>query len=166
MNHTRRSKIIFILSLAMLFVMVSAVPASAQAQRLSFSGTTCTQSQTQPEKFWISDDGVMHSRGSVLTNIDMTDGDYDTGMAIMTGNVDLDLVTGYGHAHGTFILYPAAYNGTFEGSWSSHLSPDGLRGVAVGHGTGELEGVQIFNNMSSDNPNDPCTNSSITVLIP
>jgi hypothetical protein len=166
MNHTKRLKIIFILSLAMLVILVGTVPAYAEAQRLNFTGTTCTQSQTPPEKFWISDDGVMHSRGVVMTNIDVIDGDYDTGIAILTGDIDLDLATGYGHAHGTFTLYPAAYNGTFEGHWSSHISPDGLRGSAVGHGTGELEGVQIFNNMSSDNPNDPCTNSNIIILIP
>jgi len=166
MNHAKRSKIIFILSLAMLVILVGAVPASAQAQRLNFTGTTCTESQTPPEKFWISDDGVMHQRGTVLTNIDETDGDYDTGINILTGNIDLDLATGYGHAYGTFIIYPSAYSGTFEGHWSSHISPDGLRGIAVGHGTGELEGVQIFNNLSSDNPTDPCTNSNITILIP
>jgi hypothetical protein len=166
MNHKKMSNIVFILSLAILVVVVSAVPAYAQAQRLNFIGTTCTQSQTPPEKFWISDDGVMHSRGALLTNIDVTNGDYDTGINILTGDIDLDLATGYGHAHGTFTIYPAGYNGTFEGSWSSHISPDGLRGIAVGHGTGDLEGVQIFNNMSSDNPNDPCTNSNITILIP
>jgi hypothetical protein len=166
MNHTKRSKIIFILSLTMLVVLVSAVPAYAEAQRLNFTGTTCTQSQTPPEKFWISDDGIMHQRGIVLTNIDVTDGDYDTGINVLTGNIDLNLATGYGHAYGTFTIYPAAFEGTFEGSWSSHISPDGLRGRGVGHGTGELEGVQVFNEMSSDNPADPCTNSSITILIP
>jgi hypothetical protein len=166
MNHKRISKPSIILTLALLVVLVSVVPASAQAERLSFTGTTCIQNQTPPERFWISDDGVMHSRGVVLTNIDVTDGDYDTGIAILTGNMDINLATGYGHAYGTFIIYPSAYSGTFAGHWSSHISPDGLRGSAVGHGTGDLEGVQIFNNLTSDNPNDPCTNSSITVLIP
>ncbi len=166
MNHTIKYKITIVFSLALLVVLVSVVPASARAQRLSYTGNTCTQSQTPPEKFWISDDGVMHQRGMVLTNIDVTDGDYDTGINILTGNIDLDLATGYGHAYGTFTLYPSAYSGTFEGNWSSHISPDGLRGIAVGHGTGELEGLQIFNNMSSNNPTDPCTNSNITILIP
>ena len=166
MNHKRISKSSIILTLALLVVLVSVVPASAQAERLNFTGTTCIQSQSPPEKLWISDDGVMHSRGVVLTNIDVTDGDYDTGIAILIGDIDLDLATGYGHAHGTFTLYPSAYSGTFEGHWSSHISPDGLRGIAVGHGTGDLEGAQILNNMSSENPNNPCTNSNITVLIP
>ena len=166
MNHKRISKPSIILTLALLVVLVSVVPASAQAERLTFTGTTCIQSQSPPEKLWISDDGVMHSRGVVLTNIDVTDGDYDTGIAILTGNMDINLATGYGHAYGTFTIYPAAFEGTFEGSWSSHISPDGLRGRAVGHGTGELEGVHVYNEMSSDNPADPCTNSSITILIP
>lgn len=166
MNHKKMSKIVFILGLALLVAAVSAVPAYAQAQRLYFTGTTCTQSQTPPEKFWISDDGVMHSRGAVLTNIDVTDGDYDTGINILTGDIDLNLATGYGHAHGTFTIYPTGYTGTLEGIWSSHISPDGLRGIAVGHGTGDLEGVQVINTLSSDNPNDPCTNSNITILIP
>ncbi len=166
MNHTKSLKIIFILSLATLVLFVSAVPAYAEAQRLNFTGTTCIQSQTPPEKTWISDDGVLHTRGVVLTNNDVGDGDYDTGINVLTGNMDLNLATGYGHAYGTFILSPAAYNGTFEGHWSSHISPDGLRGIAVGHGTGDLEGIQLFNNLSSDNPNDPCTNSDITVLMP
>ncbi len=166
MNHTRKSKITIIFSLALLVILVGTVPASAQAERLSITGTTCIQYQSPPEKFWISDDGIVHSRGAVLHNIDVTDSPYDTGINILTGNVDLDPATGYGHAYGTFILYPSAYDGTFEGSWSSHISPDGLRGRAVGHGTGELEGIQIFNELSSNDPNAPCTNSSITILIP
>ncbi len=166
MNHKKKSKITFILCLVLVIVLVGAIPASAQAERLIISGTTCIQYQEPPEKFWISDDGIMHSRGAVLHNIDVTDSPYDTGINILTGNVDLDHATGYGHAYGTFILYPTAYDGTFEGSWSSHISPDGLRGKAVGHGTGELEGIQIFNELSSSNANDPCTNSSETILIP
>ncbi len=166
MNHTHKSKFIISFTLVLLIVLLGVLPASAQAQRLFASGTTCIQSQSPPVKFWISDDGVVHTRGGVLTNLDVTDSAYDTGINVLTGNTDIDPATGYGHAYGTFILSPSAYNGTFEGHWSSHISPDGLRGIAVGHGTGELEGIQIFNELSSNNASDPCTYSSLTILIP
>ena len=48
MNHKRISKPSIILTLALLVVLVSVVPASAQAERLSFTGTTCIQNQTPP----------------------------------------------------------------------------------------------------------------------
>ncbi len=165
MNHIKKSRITIIITLVLLGVLVSFIPAAAQAQHLDFTGTTCMLSQSPPEKFWISEDGILHMRGIVTQNIDVA-GPYDTGTASMTMNIDINPITGEGHGYGTFTIYPAAYNGTFEGHWSSHISPDGLRGSAAGHGTGDLEGLQTFNNMSSDTPNDPCTNSSITILIP
>lgn len=166
MNHKRFQIRSILLVLAMVVVLVSAVPASAQAERIFISGTTCIQTQSPPERFWISEDGIMHMRGIITSNIDVTDSPYDTGMASMIMNIDIDPTTGYGHAFGSFTIYPTTYDGTWEGHWSTHIAPDGVRGSATGHGTGELEGLQIFNNMSSENPNDPCTISDIVVLIP
>lgn len=166
MNHKHFQNKSILLVLAMVVVLVSTVPASAQAERIYMSGTTCIQTQSPPERFWISEDGIMHMRGISTSNIDVTDSPYDTGTASMIMNFDIDPRTGYGHAFGTFTIYPTTYDGTWEGHWSSHIAPDGLRGSATGHGTGELEGLQIFNNMSSINPNDPCTISDIVVLIP
>jgi hypothetical protein len=166
MNHIKRSKIIIILSLAMLLVLVGAMPAYAEAERLNFTGTTCIQSQT-PGRTWISDDGILHDRGGVLTNINTADSDYGSGIMILTGNIDLDLDTGNGHTYGTLVLYPSAYDGTFVGSWSSHISAGSLRGISVAHGTGDLEGLQMFVDLSGDNPlSNPCTNADTTILIP
>jgi hypothetical protein len=166
MNHARQTKVIYISILVMLFILVSAMPATAKAEKVNFTGTTCIVSQSPPERFWISEDGIIHMRGIVTKNVDVTDSPYDTGSASMIMNVDINPLTGEAHGYGTFILSPTAYSGTWEGHWSTHISPDGLRGLAVGHGTGELEGLQIFNNMTSDDPSDPCTNSSIRVLVP
>lgn len=166
MNYRRVFKISVPTLLAILIVVVGIIPASARAERVDIYGTTCIQTQSPPERFWISEDGIVHMRGIVTTNIDVTNNGYDTGSASMVMNIDMDPATGNGHGYGTFTIYPSAYDGTWSGSWSSHISPDGLRGSATGHGTGELEGLSIFNNMSSTNPNDPCTISNITVLIP
>ena len=95
MNHTKRLKIIFILSLATLVLFVSAVPVYAEVQRLNFTGRVSCTPVTNParESSGISDDGVMHTRGVVLTNSEVGDGDYVTGINILTGNMDLNLAT-------------------------------------------------------------------------
>jgi hypothetical protein len=166
MNNKRISKGWITTLLVILIILVWVIPVSAKAVRIDIHGTTCIQTQSPPARFWISEDGIVHSRGIILSNIDLTESPYDTGPATMMMNVDVDPVTGYGHGYGTFTIYPSAYNGTWEGHWSTHISPDGVKGSAVGHGTGELEGFQIFNDMSSTNPFDPCTISDITVLLP
>ncbi len=106
MNHKSVPKLGITLLLAIVVVLVSVVPASAKAERIYITGSTCIQTQGPPERFWISEDGIMHMRGIITSNIDVTDSPYDTGSASMIMNIDIDPTTGYGHAFGTFTIYP------------------------------------------------------------
>ncbi len=167
MNHNRKSKIAVFFTLVVLVVLVSVVPASAQAEQLHFTGTNCVYPLSPPERSWISDDGILHERGTGLISYNVADSDYGTGIMIVNANIDLDLVTGNGHTYGTLTIYPDAYNGTFEGNWTSHISDGSLRGTAVAHGTGDLEGLQMFVDLSGESPLiNPCTNGDTTILIP
>jgi len=161
----KRITIIFVL--AMVVILMSAVPAAARATRIEYTSLDCTIAPWgSPERVWISDDGVLHQRGVQVINRVTSSSVYVTGDMTLEMNFDIDLATGLGHAYGTLSIVPTAYNGTWEGHWSTHISPEGLTGNATGQGTGDLEGMKIFNNMSNLDPNDPCTNEWGSILIP
>jgi hypothetical protein len=86
--------------------------------------------------------------------------------------MDSNLKTGEVHAYGAGLIYPDAYEGTWEGNFSTHVSADGVvRGRAVVHGTGELEGMINFNSvLSPDFPDPDCnmmnTASEGYIIIP
>jgi hypothetical protein len=71
-----------------------------------------------------------------------------------------------GIAYGRVLITPFAKNGTWEGRFSTHVSPDGIQGKAVVHGTGELMGMKQYNNMSNSDPNDPCHTDTGYILLP
>jgi hypothetical protein len=48
-----------------------------------------------------------------------------------------------GHVWGTFQTEPLAFEGTWEGTWTGKLIDGVPFFKAVGHGTGELEGLQM-----------------------
>jgi hypothetical protein len=161
----KRITVVFVL--AIVVILVSAVPASARAIRIEYTSSDCTVVPWgPPERVWISDDGVLHQRGVQVTNSVTSSNDYIAGDMTLVMDFDIDLATGLGHAYGTLTIYPRAYNGTWVGHWSTHISPEGLNGSATGQGTGDLEGMKIFNNMSNSDPNDPCTNEWGSILIP
>lgn len=167
MNQKRISVLSTIFIVAMAVLLAGTVPAAAQAEQLHFTGTNCIYPQSPPERSWVSDDGILHQRGMGMISINVADSDYLTGIMIVNGNIDLNLATGDGHTYGTLTIYPEAYNGTFEGNWTSHISADSLRGTVVAHGTGELEGMQLFGDLSGESPLiNPCTNGDMTILIP
>ena len=163
----KAKKITVIFVLAMVVILVSAVPAAARATHIEYTSGDCTIAPWgPPEREWISDDGILHQRGVLLINSVTSSSDYITGDMTIEMDFDIDLATGLGHAYGSLSIAPTAYNGTWEGHWSTHISPAGLQGRATGQGTGDLEGMKIFNNMWNSDPNDPCTNEWGTILIP
>jgi hypothetical protein len=166
MNHKKISKLGTIFILIMVVILVGVIPATAKAVRVDYVSAGCIVYQGPPERFWISEDGIVHMRGITVNQTDTSTNDYDNGIATLIMNVDINPVTGYGHAYGSLTVYPIAYDGTWVGQWSTHISPEGLRGSATARGTGELEGLLLFNDMRSTDPANPCTDGYETVLIP
>jgi hypothetical protein len=160
-------RIIFVIVLGLLAFSLGASPAAAQATRVNYEGQECTTSSWGvPERSWISEDGIMHMRGIALSNQINSDSPYMTGINSLKMNVDLDPTTGEGHAYGTFTLSPTAIDGDWVGHWSTHVSPAGISGRAVGQGTGALTGMKVVNHMLSSDPNSPCNNDFGYVLMP
>ncbi len=162
----KAKKITTVFIVAMLVILVGVVPATAKAVRVDYVSIGCVQYQGPPEHFWISEDGIVHMRGVTVNQVDTSTNDYDNGTATLIMDLDINPVTGYGHAYGSVTIYPIAYDGTWVGHWSTHVSPEGLRGSMTARGTGELEGLILFNDMMSTDPANPCTDGYETVLIP
>ena len=143
-------KITVIFVLAMVVILVSAVPAAARATRIYYTGAECPITQGDPERQWISEDGILHQRGIPLHNILTSDSPYWLGTNDAVMNTEINLATGEVHAYGMVSIHPDAYDGTWEGHFSTHVSADGtLLGSATVHGTGELEGMKAFNTQST-----------------
>ncbi|HSB67648.1 MAG TPA: hypothetical protein VLD65_13825 [Anaerolineales bacterium] len=162
----KTKKVTTVFIVAMLVILVGVVPAAAKAVRVDYVSTGCIVYQGPPERFWISEDAIVHMRGITFNQVDTSTNDYDNGTATLIANIDMNPITGYGHAYGSVTIYPTAYDGTWVGQWSTHRSPDGLKGSMTARGTGELEGLLLFNDMRSTDPTNPCTDGYETVLIP
>jgi hypothetical protein len=65
----KAKKITVIFVLAMVVILMSAVPAAARATRIYYTGAECPITQGDPERQWISEDGILHQRGIPLHNI-------------------------------------------------------------------------------------------------
>ncbi|MGE5124202.1 MAG: hypothetical protein ACM3H7_06755 [Acidobacteriaceae bacterium] len=172
MNHKRISIIGTIFILAMAVLLAGTLPAAAQAERIYFTGEDCPIYVGPPERQWVSEDGVLHQRGVPMFNTLEYDPAILTGTADLLANFDIDLASGAVHAYGTVEIQPEGINGTWVGRFSTHVSAQGVvNGNAVVHGTGELEGMIGFNNVSSPDAPDPIcngmnTNSTGYILIP
>jgi hypothetical protein len=166
----KRITVVFVL--AMVVILVSAVPAAARATRIYYTGAECPITQGYPERQWISEDGILHQRGIPLHNILTSDSPYWRGTNDVVMNAEINLATGEVHAYGIASINPDAYDGTWEGHFSTHVSADGtLLGSATVHGTGELEGMKAFNTQSTPpEPLEECFNMNTIntgyILIP
>ncbi len=157
MNHKRISKVSAMLTLVLLAFLVAAVPASAKAERISYTSYDCPISMSPPEREWVSEDGILHQRGIQLVNEITSSTPYQTGYAYLEMNTEINLATGEVHAYGKVEVHPAAYEGSWVGTWTTHVSAEGITdGKATARGTGDLEGMLIFNTMH--NPTVPSQN--------
>jgi hypothetical protein len=148
-------------------ILLIAAPVAARATRISYEADECALAPWgEPERMWVSEDGVMHMRGVFVENLIESENPYLAGINRVYMNLDLNPATGEGHASGTVLITPFAKNGTWEGRFSTHISPNGIRGKSVVHGTGELIGMKMFNHMLSSAPNAPCHNDIGYILLP
>ncbi len=172
MNHKRISKVSVVFSLVMLAILVAAIPASAQAERIYYTSYECPISMSPPERQWVSDDGILHQRGVHQVNEITSSTPYLTGFNYLVVNAEINLATGEVHAYGKVEVQPAAYEGSWVGFFTTHVSAEGvLDGKATVQGTGALEGLKDFNNMHSPIAPDPaCFNMNTLedgyILIP
>jgi hypothetical protein len=173
MNHKRISKVSLVLTLVLLAFLVAAVPASAQAERIDYTSFECPISMSAPERQWVSEDGILHQRGIHLVNAITSSTPYLTGTNYLEMNTEINLATGEVHAYGKVDLHPAGYEGSWVGTWTTHVSAEGITdGKATIRGTGDLEGMAAFNTMH--NPTEPhpaCSNPMATseegyILVP
>lgn len=160
-------RILSLIALASCIILLTTTPAAARATRIDYEAYECTiPPWGEPDRSWISEDGVLHMRGVRVVNLIDSENPYMAGINQLTMNVDLNPATGEGHAYGTVLLTPYAKNGTWEGRFSTQVLSTGIRGKAVGHGTGELTGMKMFNQMSNLDPNNPCNTSEGYILVP
>ncbi len=165
----KAKKVVIVVFMVIVLVLVSVIPASARAERLFYTGRTCPTYVGPPERMWISEDNVLHMRGIYSDNTMVATTPYLTGTAVIIMNEDVDLNTGNVHAFGSVLIHPTGIDGTWEGNFSTHVVGGVVRGTYTGHGTGELEGMLDFNDMSTDVPDPLCnginTLSSGSILI-
>jgi hypothetical protein len=139
-------KKILIVVAALMLMVPMAVPASAQAIKVNYSGSECPISAWgEPERYWV-EGNIVHARG-VTTALELVAGnEYVDGINYVLMNYDVNTLTGEVHVYGTAKLVPHAYDdGYYEGRFSSHWW--GLEGwrTAVFHGEGELDGITVTN---------------------
>jgi hypothetical protein len=145
----KAKRIIVVFVLAMVVILVSAVPAAARTTRIYYTAAECPITQGNPERQWISGN-ILHQRGIPLHNILTSDSLYWVGTNDVVMNTEINLATGEVHAYGIVSIHPGAHDGTWDGHFSTHVSADGtLLGSATVHGTGELEGMKAFNTQST-----------------
>ena len=162
MNQKRISVLSIIFILAMVIILAGTVPAAARAEKIPFTGEDCPETVGLAEKQWVSG-GVLHQRGVPMFNTLEYDPAFLTGTANLMANFDIDQATGAVHAYGSIEIQPDGVEGTWVGRFSTHVSAEGVvNGNAVVHGTGELEGMMAFNNVSSPAAPDPACNGMNT----
>ncbi len=144
-----------ILTLVVLVFLVAAVPASAHAERIYYTSYECPISMSAPERQWVSEDGILHQRGIHVVNVLTSSSPYLTGYNYLEMNTDINLATGEVHAYGKVDLQPAAYEGSWVGFFTTHVSGGITDGKATIRGTGDLEGMTSFNNMFNPPVPDP-----------
>jgi hypothetical protein len=160
-----RNLTLIVLTFCLVFLI--AAPAAARATRIYYEAYECPLAPWgEPERIWISEDGILHMRGFLIENLIESESPYLAGINRVYANFDLNPATGEGHAYGKVSITPFTKDGTWEGQFSTHVSPDGIQGRAVVHGTGEMSGLKQFNNISNSDPNDPCHTDAGYILLP
>jgi len=135
----RRTTVILV---ALVVLLTMAVPASAKTTRIPFSGEDHLTVDPHGGRMWISDDGVVHVRGSMSEYDARYGGEFYTGDASIVVNYNLDLNTMTGRLWGTNHIDVDGYDGGFEGRWVGWFTETGWEGRGLSHGYGDLTGYQ------------------------
>ncbi len=123
------------------------------ATKTPFTAEQVFDEMDDPEREWVDDDGVLHSRRAPA-EFSVTGGLVGTGSIVHNQNVDI--TTGDGDGFGSFFLDVTwgGLSGTFEGRYSGTITAGIFSADFVGHGRGGFDGMKI---MGSGFPTDPTT---------
>ena len=127
---------------ALVVLLAMAVPASAKTDRIPFSGEDHLTVLPHGGTSWISEDGVLHMRGSMSTYDASSDSEFYNGVAYIVVNFNMDLATGQGRMWGTNHIDVVGYDGGFTGKWIAWFTETGWEGRGHSKGYGELDGYQ------------------------
>ena len=97
---------------------------------------------------------VLHIRGRVHVNVDVSDTPEFNGINTTVADADINLKTGQAEIRGTLSFQPEGIAGTWEGSWTWNGNKGVGFGRSVAHGTGALAGKSLFLKVY-DAPYDP-----------
>ena len=152
-------KLIFLVLALWAITPLTVAPAAAEATSTPFSAYEAT-CNIVPGDVTVTGN-MLHIRGQINTNQVIATEVTQTGTNTVVVNVNLNLNNGSGAAYGTFSLDPDAISGTWQGSFSGHISDFVFTGKAVGHGTGDLSGQKVMVDIEDIDPAalpmNPCT---------
>ena len=138
-----KKNLMFLLSCLLFSAMAFAAPASVTETSI----TTVTVATTGPDKEWLDEDGVLHTRGLIL-HADVFGGAVGeegillgTQTAVLAFNIDL--ATGNGDLHGTFVRSwtVKGVSGTFSGSFQSTIMGFFFVGTVTAKGSDGFAGM-------------------------
>jgi hypothetical protein len=115
--------------LASLWLTILAGPTVARATTTSFTATETTVHAGVPDRQWVSGH-ILHVRGEVDTG---TLSGGLVGTITTTINVDVDLATGRGNIHGSFVIVTASE--TWTGAFSGTITATTGTGNFIGQGS-------------------------------
>ena len=139
---------------ALVVLLTMAVPASAKTTRMPFSGEDHLTVDPHGGRMWVSDDGVVHVRGSMSEYDAHYGGQFYTGDASIVVDHNLDLATMTGRLRGTSNIDVDGHDGGFVGTWVGWFTATRWEGRGLSHGYGELTGYQQRYSLESANLDD------------
>ena len=151
MNKQMRMTVFVIAVIAILVLATGS--AAAKATKTEFSYTLFTCYLETPEKEWFTGDPpegpVYHWRGQGSFGYFVSTGppvDWWEGTVTGVSSGDVKFATFTGNVHGTFekVFDNDIVTGTFAGTWVGDFTGGVLSFSAVGHGTGDLDGMKYF----------------------
>lgn len=142
----RRVVILLLLVLVAALLLGSAYQASAEEVRTRVSSYEydCFTGFTDSGGVWGEDQAVMHIRGILHTNVNVSDTPELNGLHSTVADAEINQVNGNTIIRGTSSWQPEGIAGTWEGYWVFVNNKNINSGKAVLHGTGELKGKTLL----------------------
>lgn len=150
MKKVKFVPLVVAITVALLFSTVMAASAQTTRTELTAFEYDCL---VDPGTMWM-EGNVMHIRGVVHVNVDVSDTPEFNGINTTVADADINLKTGYAEIRGTLSFQPEGIAGTWEGSWTWNGNKGVGFGRSVAHGTGALAGKSLFLKVY-DAPYDP-----------
>lgn len=140
---------LFVLLILFVGAFAFVLAAQVEAKGIRIDGLTSYEYDCKiPSTFQPTFSGnTMHVRDYVHVNINESDSPYLHGINTTFANAEINLKTGTTSIHGTMLLEPEAFAGTWEGKWVFIANKGTVFGWAVAHGTGDLAGMTLFMNL-------------------